>query len=339
MTRSALETLMMHLASLKVYCDAARHRSFSLAARENAITQSAVSQIVAQLERHLNVRLIDRSTRPLQPTAAGQTYYEGCKAILDRYQELEASIRKGEVTIDRTIQVAAIYSVGLGDMSLYVERFEAAEPGVHVQIEYLHPDRVMERVLDGTADLGLVSFPRNSTRLNSLIWREEPMVLACSPRHPLARHSTVRPRDLNGQRYIHFDRNLIIRREVDRFFREHGVTVELVHEFDNIENIKEAVVVGAGVALLPEPTLRREIKARTLVTVPLSGARLVRPLGIIHRRRRQLSGASLRFIAMLQSGIDSSERPGDAGQSISSFSAKTEHHGRNGARRKARKAR
>src|SRR5262245_15391082 len=280
----------MHLASLKVFCDVARRRSFSQAAQANSITQSAVSQIVAQLERRLHVQLIDRSTRPLQLTAEGQTYYQGCRSLLDRYQDLEASIRSVQSRSSRRVEVAAIYSIGLGDMNSYVERFAASEPGVRVGIQYLHPDRVYERVLEGTADFGLVSFPKPSARLTALPWRDEPMVLACSPRHPLAHHPAIRMRDLNGARYIHFDKDLVVRKEVDRFLRQHNVTVGCVHAFDNIENIKEAVVVGSGVALLPEPTLRREIKADTLLALPLSDARFVRPLGIIHRRRHELSG-------------------------------------------------
>src|SRR5207248_68782 len=116
--------------------------------------------------------------------------------------------------------------------------------------------------------------------LAAVPWREEAMVLACSPVHPLAPNLAVRPEQLEGVQYIHFDRDLVVRREVDRFLREHGVSVEVVLEFDNIETIKKAVELGAGVALLPEPTLRREVEEHALVARPLHGCRLVRPLGI-----------------------------------------------------------
>src|SRR5215831_6172926 len=135
--------------SLKVFCDVARFRSFSQAARANDRTQSAVSQIVLQLEERLGVQLIDRSTRPPQLTAAGRTYYEGCKEILERYLELEASIRKQQAQLDVSVEVAAIYSVGLGDMGHYVECFATRDPSAKVHIEYLHPDRVYEKVHDG----------------------------------------------------------------------------------------------------------------------------------------------------------------------------------------------
>ena len=94
-----------------------------------------------------------------------------------------------------------------------------------------------------------------------LPWREEEMVLACSPGPPAGAASAfARPR-WTARSIVAFDKGLVIRREVDRFLREHGVDVEVVFEFDNIENIKKAVEIGAGIALLPEPTLRHEVQA------------------------------------------------------------------------------
>src|SRR5262249_27841220 len=156
------------------------------------LTQSAASQIVSQLEKRLGgVQLINRSTRPLQLTPLGQLYYDGCRGLIQQYDELEASVRNAQAQLAATVQVAAIYSVGLGDMGEYVERFAARYPNVEVHIDYLHPDRVYERILDRSADLGLVSFPRKSRDLTALPWREEEMVLTCPPGHPLAAQRRV----------------------------------------------------------------------------------------------------------------------------------------------------
>ncbi len=289
----------MQLESLKIFCDVARHRSFSQAAQQSGITQSAVSQIVSQLEKRMKVQLIDRSTRPLQLTQPGVTYYEGCKALLDQYDELEGRILNAQIEVAGTVMVAAIYSVSLSDMGQYVQRFQADLPKAAVHIDYLHPDRVYERVMDGTADLGLVSFPKKAPNLSAIAWREEEMVLACSPKHVLASRPGLPMRDLQGESYVHFDKNLVVRRRVDRFLREHQVDVDVVAEFDSIENIKQAVSIGAGVALLPEPTVRREVMARTLVSLPLLDACFTRPLAIIHRRGQRLSTAAKRFMDLL----------------------------------------
>src|SRR5262249_53817699 len=153
-------------------------RNFSKAAEANGLSQPTVSRLVHQLEGRLGGPLIDRSKRPLQPTALGQAYYEGCKRLLEQYTELEVSLRREQGQRALTVRVAAIYSVGLSDMGHYVERFHADNPHAKVHVEYLHPDQVYQRVRGELADLGLVSFPCRSRELTVLSWREEEMVVA-----------------------------------------------------------------------------------------------------------------------------------------------------------------
>jgi DNA-binding transcriptional LysR family regulator len=299
----------MQFEALKVFCDVARNQSFSRAADANQISQSAVSQIVNQLEKRLGVQLVDRSCRPLQLTHSGRAYFDGCKKLVEQYLEVEASIRNGNGNgngrhLDASIRVAAIYSVGLRDMSQYVQRFVAQQPGAQIEIEYLHPDRVTERVLDGTADFGLISFPDPTRKLVAVPWREEEMVIACAPSHPFAAEGRVPVARLNGLKYVGFDRDLVIRRKVDRFLRDHGVAVDVVLEFDNVENIKQAIEINAGVALLPLPALQREVRAGTIAAVPLRDARFVRPLGILHRRNPKPSPNAQRFIELLRQPDD-----------------------------------
>jgi DNA-binding transcriptional LysR family regulator len=299
----------MQFEALKVFCDIARCRSFSQAAAANGLTQSAASQIVHQLEKRLGAQLINRATRPLQLTEPGQVFYEGCNGLWEQYLALEASVRTAGAQAEATVQVAAIYSVGLGDMGSYVERFQAAHPHARVQIEYLPSDRVYEKVLEGTTDFGLVSFPRKSRELSVLPWRDEEMVLACLPGHPLAKLEAVRPADLDGVKYVGFDKGLNIRRKVDRFLRGHGVTVDVELEFDNIENIKKGIEYGKGVALLPRPTLGQEVRAGLLVARPLAGCRFVRPLGILRRRHHRLGATAQRFLDLLLEMGDSGVSP------------------------------
>src|SRR5262245_25654145 len=185
-------------------------------------------------------------------------------------------------------------------MGQYTREFEVRYPHAKVHFDYLHPRQVYERVQDGTADLGLVSFPKGSKELTVLPWREEEMVLACAPSHPLAGRRSVVPERLDGERFVAFDRGLVIRSKVDRFLKEHGVTVSVAAEFDNIETIKKGIEAGVGVGLLPEPMLRQEVQAGTLRVVRLDGCELYRPVGIIHRRQQQPGAAVRGFIDLLQ---------------------------------------
>ncbi|REK08295.1 MAG: LysR family transcriptional regulator [Planctomycetota bacterium] len=315
----------MQLKALKVFCDVVGWRSFSRAAGENGISQSGASQVVNQLERRLGVKLIDRSKRPFVLTPEGETYYEGCRKLVQRYDALEDQVRTLHEEVSGRVRVVSIYSVGLHHMSRYLQQFLAQYPKANVRLEYQHPHRVYEAVEKDHADLGLVSYPRASRTIEAIGWREEPMALVCAPGHRLAAYQTVALSDLAGETMIGFDSDLTIRREIDRVLSLHDAEARVTMEFDNIETIKRAIEIDAGVALLPEPTVVREVETGSLVMVPLSTDELVRPLGIIHRRGKELGSTTRRFIELLQhegqhvesrseecSSRDASDRDGEA---------------------------
>ena len=127
------------------------------------------------------------------------------------------------------------------------------------------------------------------------------MALVCHPGHRLARQRAVTPAELAGEAFIAFDPGLTIRKAIDRALRQHNVRVNIVMEFDNIETIKQAISVGAGASILPQPTITKEVGARLLAAIPLAGRDLVRPLGIIHRRGKTLAPATARFLDLLRS--------------------------------------
>ena len=289
---------------------------------ENSISQSSASQAVHQLEVRLGVKLIDRSKRPLVLTPQGKVYYEGCKELVGRYIELENRVksRVDEQKVVGTVGVASIYSVGMHHMSLYKKTFEDRYPEATVRLEYLHPTEVVERVAGGEADLGLISYPRKWPELKVIPWREEVMILAVPPVHRFASRISVDIRELDGEAFVAFDGDLSIRRAIDRCLRHHEVNVDVVLEFDNIENIKRAVEIPAGVSILPEPSLAREVRAGTLVAVQITGQdlkyRLNRPVAIVRRRNDNLDMTAERFLELLLDP-DQANRlsPGSSGSS------------------------
>jgi DNA-binding transcriptional LysR family regulator len=290
----------MHLKSLKILCDVVYRRSFSRAAEDNGISQSGVSQVITQLETRLGVKLIDRSKRPFALTPEGEVYYEGCRKIVDRYFALEEEVRSLHGEVAGRVRVAAIYSVGLHHMSRYVQEYMTQYPKANVRLEYLHPHRVYEAVENDQADIGLVSYPKSSRGVKAILWREEPMMLVCSPSHRFANRDRVALSELTGESVVSFDPDLTIRREIDRALAAHNTEVRVVMEFDNIETIKRAVEIDTGIAFLPEPTIAREVAAGTLAAVPLASDELVRPLGILHRRGKELGVTVRRFIELLR---------------------------------------
>src|SRR6185503_4475826 len=107
-------------------------------------------------------------------------------------------------------------------------------------------------------------------------WRYERMVLVCHPEHRLARAREIAYAEIAGEKFVGFDRNLGIRREIDRFLKRQGVEIDVVLEFDNVEAIKRAVEIASGVSILPRVSLDREVQTGTLRAVPFTTQELVR---------------------------------------------------------------
>ena len=289
----------MQLKSLKLFCDIVGRRSFSRAAAENGISQSGASQVVNTLEEELGVKLLDRTRRPFVLTPEGEIYYDGCRKMVQQYFALEEQVKTLSAEVAGRVSVASIYSIGLSHMNRFVQSFLKLHPKANVRVQYQHPDRVYELVETDLVDFGLVSFPKSTRAIKATLWREEPMVLVCSPDHPLAAKEKVSLADLQNVDMVGFDSELEIRADIDRAFTAAGVEPHVAMEFDNTETIKRAVEINAGVSLLPEPTVDREITFGTLVARPLTGTELKRPIGLIQRRGKELGQTAQRFMRLL----------------------------------------
>jgi DNA-binding transcriptional LysR family regulator len=246
------------------------------------------------------VQLVDRNKRPFMLTPEGQACYEGFRDVLDLYDAVETRVRSLRKEITGMVRVAAIYSVGLHDMSRCMKEFMRRFPGAKVRLEYLRPNKVLDSVVNSEVDLGLISYPTAVADLNVIPLRSEKMVLVCPPSHRLAGKDAITLEQIQGEDFVAFDRDLSIRREIDRHLRQRSVSIRMVMEFDNIETIKQAVEIGAGVAILPQPTVERDVESGRLRMVRLIAPQLLRPIGIIYKQRKVFSPTAARFIELLQ---------------------------------------
>lgn len=290
----------MHIETLKTFCDVIDAGSFSKAARLNFVSQSAVSQQLSALERRYDRKLLERGRgRPLAPTEAGRLLYAEGKAILARFTALDQKLRQRPETMTGTVRVATVYSVGLHALPPYIKQFLRAHPQVNVRVEYARTDKVSEACLEGTIDFGIVAHPPRRPQLEVTLLKPDPLVLVCSPEHPLARQRRVTLSRLQGEPFVAFDRDVPTRKAIDRLLKEHGVSVTIVTEFDNIETIKRSVEAGLGVSILPQNTIRNEAKAKTLSALGFSDGPFTRSIGIIRRKGRELTPTTQAFLDLL----------------------------------------
>jgi DNA-binding transcriptional LysR family regulator len=151
-------------------------------------------------------------------------------------------------------------------------------------------------------DLGLVAYPTRESKLETIPLRKDPLVLICHPQHPFAKMKTVKLKSLSGQKFIGFEPDIPTRKALDRILKESNVEVQHVMEFDNIETVKRAVEIDAGVSVVPQGTILQEVAKQTLAQVQLEDGEFYRPLAAIYKKNKVLSPAVKQFLAILKEG-------------------------------------
>ena len=290
----------MQIESLKVFCDLAETESFTKAAQINEITQSVVSQQVSALERTFKALLIERSKKKFRLTREGEILYEYAKQLINLYDSLFNKLQEVRDVVCGTIRVSTIYSIGLHDLPPYLKRFLKSYPTVNVHVEYRRSNQVYEDILGNADDLGLVAYPIKDPKLEIVPLRKDKMVLICHPKHPLAKQQNVSLRDLAGQKFVAFEPDIPTRKAIDKSLRDAGVEVQTAMEFDNIETVKRAVEIDAGISIVPATTITQEVSKHTLESVELENGALTRPLAVIYKKNKVLSPAMKQFIATLK---------------------------------------
>ena len=290
----------MQIESLKVFCDLAETESFTKAALINHVTQSAVSQQISSLERQYKSLLIERSKKKFRLTREGQVLYDFSKQIIQTYESLRNKLQEIKDIVSGTIRVVTIYSIGLHDLPPYLKRFLKAYPTVNVHVEYRRSNQVYEEVLGNVVDLGLVAFPGREPKLEVIPLRKDMMVLIAHPQHPLAKFKSVKLKEIAGQKFIGFEPDIPTRKAIDKILKAHGVEVNTVMEFDNVETVKRAVEIDAGISIVPEGTIGQEVSKQTLAQIKFEDAEFFRPLAAIYKKNKVLSPAMKQFLAMLK---------------------------------------
>jgi len=290
----------MQIESLKMFCDLAESESFTKAAQINGVTQSAISQQMSSLERIFKSLLIERSKKCFRLTREGQVFYDYSKQILQSFESLQNKMQDLKDIVSGNIRVSTIYSIGLHDLPKYVTKFMKVYPSVNVHVEYRRADQVYEDVLSNVVDLGLVAYPVKNAKLEIVSLRKDPLVLVCHPQHPFAKLKKVKLKELVGQKIVGFEPDIPTRIALDKILKEHGVAVKYAVEFDNIETVKRAVEIDAGVSIVPQATIVQEIAKQTLVAVPLADGDFYRPIAAIYKKNKVLSPALKQFLTILK---------------------------------------
>jgi DNA-binding transcriptional LysR family regulator len=278
----------MHIQNFKTFCDLVDTQSFSKAAKLNEVTQSAVSQQLKAMESHYQMLIIDRNQKKFRLTPQGNALYATFKEILILYERLNCEIQEMRHVVSGTIQISTVNSIGLHVLPPYLKSFIKEFPSVNARVEYRR------------ADIGLVAFPEPNKELTITPFTNDELIVALSPEHPFNKKSMIKMKDLQGAEFIAFEKDIPTRKATDKILAEAGVDVSIVMEFDNVETVKRAIEINAGLAILPASTVVNEVERNQLVSYKLEGGIHNRPLAMIHKDSRLLTPALRSFVNMLE---------------------------------------
>ena len=290
---------MIDLSFIKSFVTITKTGSFRIAAERSHITQPAVSQHVKILERKMNTKLFERHGKKVSLTPAGKIFLPYAENILKQYEEAKMCVRETQNEFKGTIRIATIYSIGLYELRSVINTFFRKYPKIDLHFEYHHNTAIYEMVLNRTIDFGLVAFPQEKSGIVSNVFTEDKLVLVQSPDRRLIKKKTLLPKDLEGVNFIGFSQTTPTGNIIGQCFTIRGIQPNIIHEYDNIELVKSAVVLGLGCAILPKNTIARELKEKSLEIISATGLPQRRPLGIIYQKGKVFTKSMHVFHDML----------------------------------------
>jgi DNA-binding transcriptional LysR family regulator len=289
----------MQFVALRLFCDIVVARNFTRAAQWNDRTQAHASNVVRALEKKFGTTLIERSRKVFRLTRDGEVIHREFLEILRLLDEAELKIETAHAAAAVIIELDACYSIGLYQLPPCLKQFQRNFPAADVRVRYHLIDDVHDAVLDRAVHLGLVCYPRRRRGLVIDHFRHERLMMICHPAHPLAGCLTVSMSGLAGQRFLAWQ-EIHASPFLKNIPKHQHQLFAPAAEFPEAEMVKCRVERGAGIAILPEIIVRREVAAGRLVAVPFADAGCTEPLAVIYRQDQELTPLMEQFIKVLK---------------------------------------
>lgn len=295
----------MDIRRLEVFCKVVELKSFTRAAEAVFLSQPSVSEHIRMLEEALGAKLLDRLGREAQPTGAGQLLYRYARRIIQLRDEAEQALKDYGGQLSGTLRLGASTIPGAYLLPERLERFQAAVPGLKVRLRISGTAQIVEEVLRGDLELGLIGALWKDQALNCQPFSCDQLVLAVAPRHPWAQRREVRLEELAKQPFILRERGSGTRMVLTQELARQGLDIdklELCAEVGSTEAVRQSIKAGLGVSILSSLAVAEDLRLGSLVRVPLAGIEIERPFYLVHRKHRQLSPLAQAFLRHLQQG-------------------------------------
>ncbi|MGE4091856.1 MAG: LysR family transcriptional regulator, partial [Candidatus Binatia bacterium] len=290
----------MTLHQLKLLCALAKHRNLTQVGVELFLSQPAVTLQFKELQKEFGVPLYERLGKTLHLTEAG-TLLEGyARRILALVDEAETALRTHQRENGGRIRVGASNTPGIYLLPSLFRTFCDLFPTVELRIVVENTQAIAEKISHNQLDLGVVGGTLERAELRTIPWLTDTLLLAVSPQHHWAKRRAVALHELTTERFLGRESGSATRATYERAFIQHGLTLPETAEIGDLEAIKRAVEVNLGIAILSIHSVAREVAEGRLVSLPLQGVQITRPLSIIYHKDKTLTVPMQQLLELLQ---------------------------------------
>ena len=285
---------------LRAFAILARTGSFTLAAQELHLTQSAVSHAMKALEREAGCRLLDRTGKKVTTTEAGELLLVHAERILAEMAHARAGLERLGKWGQSRLRIGASATACQHILPPVLREFRTEFPKCRITIEPGDTPEMIELLRAGRVDLAVNLEPPSREPLEFRPLFTDEMQFIVAPSHPWAAVGRAVREDVAMQQYILYSRKSYTGEMIDDYFREEEIVLRTAIEMGSISAIKEMVKLDLGVSILAPWTVADETSAGTLVAIPLGKRKLKRRWGVLHWQSRRLSIQEERFVIMAQ---------------------------------------
>jgi LysR family transcriptional regulator, low CO2-responsive transcriptional regulator len=288
----------MDFDQLTTFLEVAKSANFSRAGKKLFLSQPAVSAQIRQLELEYGAKLFDRFGKKVRLTAAGDALLEYAEKLLTMRNESLRAVADQANTPRGTLLIGANEATCLYVLPEVFAEYHRLYSDVQINIYRNFSNKVLEKVEDGTVDVGIVTLPIKSPSLKTHSIFRDRLVLMVSPQSPLAKKKVVRTSEIVEQPLI-YPKTGFTRQMLDKLFRPYRSQIHVTMELASVGMIKAFVAANLGVSLISETFAREEARAGEVKLIPIADVDLWRELGLIYRRDRTLPRAATAFISLI----------------------------------------
>ena len=303
--------MAINLHHLRLFTAVVQEGGFTKAGVRLRLSQPAISKSLNELERQLDVNLLDRTARSIRLTAAGRTLYERARELFGVESAAERELRELRGLKRGTLRIAASTTIATYLLPPYLGRFHLRHPNVRIQTTSANTRSVLRMLLEFRVDVALVEGPVSDQRVMIQAWRDDELIVISHPEHPLQSLTRVNVGELSGQTFLVREPGSGTRVVTERALALHGVRLTNTMRVGGTEAIKQAVAAGLGLAIVSRAAATDQLMLGKVAMLTVDGLVMRRTLAQIKLHGRASTPPARELESLLAEGIDG-ESVGDA---------------------------